>query len=114
MFRCRHGVGCVFVVFVVDDVVDVAGDDIIDDILVEVFGCFGAAALVPFDAAQVVDDVATGPDEVAFFSERGEFLAEFKALVRCKRAVYRKLDDWDGRVGEHVDHNTPCSVIDTP
>ena len=71
MFRCRHGVGCVFVVFVVDDVVDVAGDDIIDDILVEVFGGFGAAALVPFDAAQVVDDVATGPDEVAFFAERG-------------------------------------------
>ena len=99
MFRCRHGVGCVFVVFVVDDVVDVAGDDIIDDILVEVFGCFGAAALVPFDAAQVVDDVATGPDEVAFFSERGEFLAEFKALVRCKRAVYRKWTTGMGALG---------------
>ena len=68
-------------IFVVDDVVDVAGDDIIDDILVEVFGCFGAAALVPFDAAQVVDDVAAGPDEVAFFAERGEFLAEFCVVV---------------------------------
>ena len=69
MFRCRYGVGCVFVVFVVDDVIDIAGDDVIDDVLVEMFGRFRAAALVPFDAAQVVDDVAASPDEIAFFAE---------------------------------------------
>lgn len=114
VFRCRHGVGCVFVVFVVDDSVEVALCDVIDDVLVEMFGRFRAAALVPFDAAQVVDDVAAGPDEIAFFTERGEFLAECEALVRRKQAVYGKLDDWDGRVRKHMDHNTPCSVVDAP
>lgn len=101
-------------VFVVDDSVEVALCDVIDDVLVEMFGRFRAAALVPFDAAQVVDDVAAGPDEVAFFTERGEFLAECEALVRRKQAVYGKLDDWDGRVRKHMDHNTPCSVVDAP
>lgn len=114
MFRCRHGVVGVFVVFVVDDGIRAAVEDAVRDVCVEAVGGVGTAALVPFDAAQVVDDVAAGPDEIAFFTERGEFLAECEALVRCKQAVYGKLDDWDGRVRKHMDHNTPCSVVDAP
>lgn len=71
MVRCRNGVGCVFVFLVVDDGIDIAVKDVVYDVLAEVFCLVGTAAVVPFDSPQVVDDVATAPNQVSLLAQGG-------------------------------------------
>lgn len=68
----------------------------------------GVAVLVlPFDAAQVVDDVAAAHDEVALLAQAGELLAELVGGVLGDVAVDGELDDGDVGLGEDVDEDAP-------
>lgn len=87
-------------------------------------GCFygfieavggGISVLVlPFDAAQVVDDVAATHDEVALLAQAGELLAELVGGVLGDVAVDGELDDGDVGLGEDVDEDAPRAVVDAP
>ncbi len=75
----------------------------------------GVAVLVlPFDAAQVVDDVAAAHDEVALLAQAGELLAELVGGVLGDVAVDGELDDGDVGLGEDVDEDAPRAVVDAP
>ena len=110
----RDGVVGVGVAVEVDDGFVIARFDSRLDGLVEAVGGGIAVLVLPFDAAQVVDDVAAAHDEVALLAEAGELLAEFVRLARVDEAVDGELDDGDVGLGEDVDEDAPGAVVDAP
>ncbi len=109
-----------------DGVVGVGVAVVVDDgfVIALLDGCFygfieavggGISVLVlPFDAAQVVDDVAAAHDEVALLAQAGELLAELVGGVLGDVAVDGELDDGDVGLGEDVDEDAPGAVVDAP
>lgn len=110
----RDGVVGVGVAVVVDDGFVIALLDGRLDGLVEAVGGGVAVLVLPFDEAQVVDDVAAAHDEVALLAEAGELLAEFVRLARIEEAVDGKLDNGDVGLGEDVYEDAPGAVVDAP
>ncbi len=84
------------------------------DGLVEAVGGRIPVLVLPFDEAQVVDDVAAAHDEIALLAKHGELLAELVRLARIHEAVDGELDDGDVGPGEDVDEDAPGAVIDAP
>ena len=82
--------------------------------IVEAVGGGISVLVLPFDAAQVVDDVAAAHDEVALLAKAGELLAELVRLARCDVAVDGELDDGDVGLREDVDEDAPGAVVDAP
>ena len=69
-------------VLVVNGGIDVAFKDAVYDVFAEAFGLVGTAAVVPFDAPQVVDDVAAAPNQVALLTKRSKLSPDFDTLFR--------------------------------
>lgn len=82
--------------------------------IVEAVGGGISVLVLPFDAAQVVDDVAAAHDEVALLAQDGELLAEFVGGALCDVAVDGELDDGDVGLWEDVDEDAPRAVVDAP
>lgn len=61
---------------IVDDCVIVAILYGIDDVVIETQCLRRTAGIVPFDASQVVDDVATGENQVSLIAQWCQFLTE--------------------------------------
>lgn len=110
----RDGVVGVWVALEVDDGFVIALLDSGFDGCIEAVGGRGAVLVLPFDEAQVVDDVAAAHDEVAFRAQGGELLAELVRLARIDEAVDGELDDGDVGLGEDVDEDAPGAVVDAP
>ena len=110
----RDGVVGIGVAVEVDDGFVIARFDGRLDGLVEAVGGGIAVFIFPFDAAQVVDDVAAAHDEIALPAKAGELLAELVRLARIDAAVDGKLDDGDVGLREDVDEDAPGAVVDAP
>ena len=110
----RDGVVGVGVAVEVDDGFVIAHFDGRLDGLVEAVGGGIAVFIFPFDAAQVVDDVAATHDEVALLAQDGELLAELVGGALGDVAVDGELDDGDVGLGEDVDEDAPRAVVDAP
>ena len=110
----RDGVVGVGVAVEVDDGFVIACLDGRLDGLVEAVGGWIAVFILPFDEAQVVDDVAAAHDEVAFRAQGGELLAELVRLARIDEAVDGELDDGDVGLREDVDEDALGAVVDAP
>lgn len=110
----RDGVVGVGVAVEVDDGFVIARLDGRFDGRIKAVGGGIAVFILPFDEAQVVDDVAAAHDEVALLAEAGEPLAELVRLARIDEAVDGKLDDGDVGLGEDVDEDAPGAVVDAP
>ena len=81
---------------------------------IEAVGGWISVLVLPFDTAQVVDDVAAAHDEVALLAQAGEPLAELVRLARRDVAVDGELDDGDVGLWEDVDEDAPRAVVDAP
>lgn len=110
----RDGVVGVGVAVVVDDGFVIALLDGGFYRIVEAVGGGISVLVLPFDAAQVVDDIAAAHDEVALLAQAGELLAELVGGVLCDVAVDGELDDGDVGLGEDVDEDAPGTVVDAP
>ena len=110
----RDGVVGVGVAVVVDDGFVIALLDGGLYRIVEAVGGGISVLVLPFDAAQVVDDVAAAHDEVALLAQAGELLAEFVGGVLCDVAVDGELDDGYVGLWEDVDEDAPRAVVDAP
>lgn len=110
----RDGVVGVGVAVVVDDGFVIALLDGGLYRIVEAVGGGISVLVLPFDTAQVVDDVAAAHDEVALLAQNGELLAELVGSALGDVAVDGELDDGDVGLGEDVDEDAPCAVVDAP
>lgn len=110
----RDGVVGVGVAVVVDDGFVIALLDGGLYRIVEAVGGGISVLVLPFDAAQVVDDVAAAHDEVALLAQNGELLAELVGSALGDVAVDGELDDGDVGLGEDVDEDAPRAVVDAP
>lgn len=110
----RDGVVGVGVAVVVDDGFVIARLDGRLDGRIKAVGGGIAVFILPFDEAQVVDDVAAAHDEEALLAEAGELLAELVRPARVDEAVDGELDDGDVGLGEDVDEDAPGAVVDAP
>lgn len=110
----RDGVVGVGVAVEVDDGFVIARFDGRLDGFVEAVGGGVAVFILPFDEAQVVDDVAAAHDEIALLAKAGELLAELVRLARVDEAVDGELDNGDVGLGEDVDEDAPGTVVDAP
>lgn len=82
--------------------------------IVEAVGGGISVLVLPFDAAQVVDDVAAAHDEVALLAQDGELLAELVGGALGDVAVDGELDDGDVGLREDVDEDAPGAMVDAP
>ena len=110
----RDGVVGVGVAVVVDDGFVIALLDGGLYCIVEAVGVGISVFVLPFDAAQVVDDVAAAHDEVALLAQDGELLAELVGSALGDVAVDGELDDGDVGLWEDVDEDAPGAVVDAP
>ena len=114
MIRRGDGIGGIGMRGVVDDGVIIMIPYGLDNVVVETQRLRRATRVIPFDASQVVDDVATGKNQISLSTQWRQFLAEVIQFLWREITIYGELDDGNIGVGEHMDQYGPCAVVDAP